>query len=272
MTKFVIAPTLTPPPSKTPIPARSHWAPWPGAGVPISTPLPMEQHYPGTKLAITEYNWGALGYMNGALAQADILGIFGREGLDLATLWAPPDLTDPGTFAFLMYRNYDGAGTGFGNTSVHAASTNQDRVSVYAAIREEDGALTAMLINKTADALRCPLTISNFDPDGLAHVFRYSANDLSAIDRLPDMAIEQAGLNVDLPAESITLLVMPPPSQTACPADMEPDGDVDGEDLAVLSMGYGWITVAADIDGDGDMDGSDLFDMAADFNRRDCLD
>jgi len=35
-------------------------------------------NYPGTRLAITEYNWGALDHINGALAQADVLGIFGR--------------------------------------------------------------------------------------------------------------------------------------------------------------------------------------------------
>ncbi len=49
----------------------------------------VKKSYPGTKTAITEYNWGALDSMNGALAQADVLGIFGRERLDLATLWGP---------------------------------------------------------------------------------------------------------------------------------------------------------------------------------------
>jgi len=44
-------------------------------------------NYTGTQLAITEYNWGGLEHINGAVAQADVLGIFGREGLDLATLW-----------------------------------------------------------------------------------------------------------------------------------------------------------------------------------------
>ena len=47
--------------------------------------------YPGTKLAITEYNWGGQESISGALAQADILGIFGREGLDIGTLWGAPD-------------------------------------------------------------------------------------------------------------------------------------------------------------------------------------
>src|SRR5262249_19719524 len=46
--------------------------------------------YPGTRTAVTEYNWGAEGHINGATTQADILGIFGREGLDLATRWTTP--------------------------------------------------------------------------------------------------------------------------------------------------------------------------------------
>ena len=44
----------------------------------------MNTYYPGTPIGITEYNWGAEDHINGATAQADILGIFGREGLDMA--------------------------------------------------------------------------------------------------------------------------------------------------------------------------------------------
>lgn len=47
----------------------------------------VADEYPGTKLAVTEYNWGALEDITGAIAQADLLGIFGREGLDVATIW-----------------------------------------------------------------------------------------------------------------------------------------------------------------------------------------
>lgn len=80
----------------------------------------VNQNYPGTKLAITEYTWGALDSITGAVAQADILGIFGREGLDLATIW--PDIpgqtgllpTDPGAFAFQIFLNYDSNGGQFG--------------------------------------------------------------------------------------------------------------------------------------------------------------
>ncbi len=231
----------------------------------------VAEHYPGTKLAITEYNWGALGYINGALAQADILGIFGREGLDLATLWAPPDLTDPGTFAFLMYRNYDEAGKRFGDTSISAASTDQEDVAIYAAIRSSDGALTVMFINKTGDQLLSPVTLANFQPASQASVYRYSGDDITAIAHLPNLSIEKDGFIADLSAESITLVVIPPGLQSGCPADMEPDGDVDDDDLDVLAAGFGLTAVATDVDGDGDMDGVDLHQMAADFNRTDCL-
>lgn len=68
----------------------------------------VSQYYPGTKTAITEYSWGAEEDMNGATTQADILGIFGREGLDLATRWTSPPNDSPTFKAFQMFRNYDG--------------------------------------------------------------------------------------------------------------------------------------------------------------------
>ena len=61
----------------------------------------VADHYPGTRLAISEYNWGAPESINGALAQADVLGIFGREGLDLATLWGEVLTAQPLAFAAL---------------------------------------------------------------------------------------------------------------------------------------------------------------------------
>jgi hypothetical protein len=50
----------------------------------------IDQYCPGTKLAITEYNWGGDGTASGAVAQAELLGIFAREGVDLAARWVAP--------------------------------------------------------------------------------------------------------------------------------------------------------------------------------------
>lgn len=167
----------------------------------------IEAYYPGTKLAITEYNWGGLESLNGALAQADALGIFGREGLDLAALWAPLRADQPWAFAFRMYRNYDGAGGQFGDVSLAAQSADPDRLAVYAAQRSADGALTLLVINKTAGPLRSALRLEGVAP-GTAQVYRYSAANLDAIVREADMAVAGPDLRVSFPASSITLLVL----------------------------------------------------------------
>ncbi len=166
--------------------------------------------YPGTKLAITEYNWGGLESINGALAQADVLGIFGREGLHLAALWSPPAATDPGAFAFRLYRNVDGAGGRFGNTGVRATSGDPSRVAIYAALRG-DGWLTIALVNKSTSAETSALSVLNFAPSGAARVYRYSAADLSRIVREADLPLPGGAASVALPASSLTLLAIPGP-------------------------------------------------------------
>lgn len=170
----------------------------------------VADNYPGTKIAIGEYNYGALTHINGALAQADVLGIFGRERLDLATLWDPPQSnTDPGAFAFRMYLNYDGAGGKFGDMSVNAVSTNQSQLAIYAAHRTADNALTLMVINKTGDTLTSTVQLNGFNPSSAAQVYRYSKADLNAIQHLSDQAVTAAGFSADFPKNSITLFVIP---------------------------------------------------------------
>jgi hypothetical protein len=170
----------------------------------------VDANYPGTKLAIGEYNWGGLEDINGALAQADVLGIFGREELDLATLWAPPDSNQPGAFAFRIYRNYDGSGSKFGDTRLRASSTDQEKLAIYAAQRSSDLALTLVIINKTSGDLTSLVSLANFNPASQAQVYRYSAVNLTAIQHLSDQAVTASGFNATFPANSITLVILPP--------------------------------------------------------------
>jgi hypothetical protein len=169
----------------------------------------VDSNYPGTKIAIGEYNWGALDNINGALAQADVLGIFGREAVDLAALWDPPAFAQPGAFAFRIYRDYDGAGGTFGDVSVSASSTDQDQLAIYAAQRSSDGALTLMIINKTNGALMTNVALSGFVPASAAQVFQYGASNLGMIVRQPDQPVSAAGFGATFPAASIALYVLP---------------------------------------------------------------
>lgn len=178
----------------------------------------VDENYPGTKLAITEYNWGALDHIDGALAEADVLGIFGREGLDLATLWDPPTSTEPGAYAFRMFRNYDGNGGSFGDTSVRAGSADQDKLSVYAAERSSDHALTVMVVNKTTGDLTAPVSVTGSTaPNGSAQVYRYGQDDVTSIAHPADQPLTDGGFTATFPAYSVTEYVLPAGSAEAKP-------------------------------------------------------
>jgi hypothetical protein len=193
---------------------------------PLQAPrlIPMAQgwvntDYPDTKVAITEYNWGGQENINGAVAQADILGIFGKYGLDLATLWGPPDPTTqvPGLMAFEIYRNYDGKNSMFGNTALNSTSANQGTLSVYGALRSKDSAITVMVINKTYGPLTSTLSLENFTATSTtAQVYLYSNANLNAIVAGTAATITPptgtgttSTISYTFPAQSITLLVVP---------------------------------------------------------------
>jgi hypothetical protein len=178
-------------------------------------------NYPGTKLALTEYNFGALDHINGALAQADALGIFGREGLDLATIWGPPKSNQPGAFAFRMYRNYDGAGAAFGDTRVRALSDDQNALSVYAAQRTRDNALTIIVVNKSGAPISSAVNIAGTSASGPARTFRYSAANTGAIVAGPAIAFQNSGgalqANARFEADSITVIELTQDTGQATP-------------------------------------------------------
>lgn len=169
----------------------------------------VSANYPGTKLAISEYNFGGVESINGALAEADVLGIFGREGLDLATMWGPPSSAQPGAYAFRMFRSYDGSGGQYGDTWVQSSSADQGQLSVYGAQRSGDGALTLMVINKTGGDLTSALSLAGFTGAAAAQVYTYSGANLGAIVRQPDQAVGASGFSASYPADSITLIVLP---------------------------------------------------------------
>ncbi len=193
---------------------------------PLQAPqlIPMAQawvarDYPGTKIAFSEYNWGGQENINGAVAQADILGIFGSYGLDMATLWGPPDPVKqvPGLMAYEIYRNYDGKKSMFGDTALASTSVNQGVLSVYGAVRSSDGAVTVVVINKTYGNLTATLSLANLaSPTKAAQVWLYSNANLAGIVAQPAVNITPpaagstvSALSTTFPAQSITLFVVP---------------------------------------------------------------
>jgi hypothetical protein len=168
----------------------------------------LDQYYPGTPLAINEWNWGADQTMNGALAIADVLGIFGREGVAMAAYWTFPAPGSPGANAFAMYTNYDGQGRGFGDMAVADTSSAPDDVASYASLDSGTGELLVMAINKRAD-VALPTTVQ-VGPGFAPRAQMVSYDGQGAPEQLSEISGEGSQLVIELPASSITLLRFEP--------------------------------------------------------------
>jgi hypothetical protein len=84
------------------------------------------------KISITEWNWGNDDIISSAVASAEAMAIFGREGVDLATRWEVPAVGSQVEDSFRLFLDYDGLGTAVNGNSVLAASTNVDLIGSYA--------------------------------------------------------------------------------------------------------------------------------------------
>jgi hypothetical protein len=105
----------------------------------------LETHYPGTKLAINEYDNGSPEHFHGALLRAAALGIFMREDLYMAQNWHQ---TGPGHhvyFAQKLYGNYDGQGSKVSGKVLATTSNNPD---LYAFGAKRGGTSTLVLVNR----------------------------------------------------------------------------------------------------------------------------
>jgi hypothetical protein len=163
---------------------------------------------PGAKIAITEYNWGNDNGPSSALAQAEALAIFGREGVDLAARWVAPEPGSRVEDAFRLYLDYDGRGSKVAGDSVRATSTSVDAVGAYAvAVPASAGKrLFVLLFNKDTADRQTTIQVAG----GVTHaaaLYRFGAGS-----RLAAASVTPAGgaLSLTLPARSATLVVVDP--------------------------------------------------------------
>ncbi len=141
----------------------------------------IDEFYPGTELAISEWNFGADTTMNGAVTIAEVLGIYGREGVDAAAYWRNPPPRSPGYYAFKMHGNYDGEGGRFGGNVAFAESDDPNVVSAFAAV-DESGVTRVMLINKDPErTVAIDLDVSGEPFAGDARRFTYGPDQLDQI-------------------------------------------------------------------------------------------
>lgn len=164
--------------------------------------------YPGTKLAVTEYDFGGRDEISGAIAQADALGIFGQQGVYLATYFG--DVENYIAAGFKIFRNYDGNKSVFPETSVAASSTNLSYASVYAAVNaNKPDEIHVIAINRQAVAVKASLQIQHPTTLKNAKVWGVS-NGSNAITQRSAATLSNNKLSYNLPASSVMHFVITP--------------------------------------------------------------
>jgi hypothetical protein len=110
----------------------------------------VRDNYPGRKLSLGEWSFGAEAHISGGLATAEALGRFGQQGLDAAFHWGGLKQGTPTYWAFRAFRNFDGQGARFQKVSLPVLELPQ--VSLFASRSGAGDRLVLVLINRQATA------------------------------------------------------------------------------------------------------------------------
>lgn len=167
----------------------------------------IDKYYPGTKLAISEYNFGGED-LSGTIAQAEALGCYADAEVYFATLWGGNPYILSG---IKLYTNYDGNGSSFGDILVPTKTDDVSLASSYASINGSDqGTVKAMLTNKSfTNSENATISLENSSTDYKAaavYAVYGDSDEIRLIDIVND--VKNNEVNVTLPALSAAMIVI----------------------------------------------------------------
>lgn len=184
---------------------------WFGAYLPLIPRLKesIDEYYPGTKLAFTEFSYGGENDITGAIAMADVLGIFGKYGVYLGTYWQLDSPSDYISAAYNIYRNYDGNNSTFGNYLLPSVTNDNVNTSVYGSLNSEGNEIHLIAINKKLnESVNCNFTILSQQNILSGNVWKldYSSTEITEIN--PVSNITNNSFSYTLPAGSVCHFVL----------------------------------------------------------------
>ena len=160
----------------------------------------IQKYYPGTKLSITEYNYGEANHITGGLSGVDFLGVIGREQIYASSFW---QMSEKPTFlasAFRLYRNYDGKFSAFGDNSISAKTSDNVNTSVFAALNQNSDQLNVIVVNKSAtDSLVGNFNVTSSVSLTSGKVFGFEGIDTNVVEEKPVVTISGNSFSYSLP-------------------------------------------------------------------------
>lgn len=227
----------------------------------------IDVYYPGTKLAFTEYSHGGASHISGGIAQADVLGIFGKYGVYMGTYWG-----ENGSYynaAFRLYRDYDGADSTYGDTKISASLSDKVNSSVYASMfAGTNNQLHLIVLNKNlTETITGTFNLSSPCPYISGRVWAFNSSSSTITETTSISSITGNSFSYSIPALTACHIVLESDRPLG---DLSGDCGVDMEDLAVFCgqwLDGGDCTAAncADLDGDGLIDLEDFNQLSGDW-------
>jgi hypothetical protein len=196
----------------------------------------IDEYYPGTKIAFGEYNFGGGDHISGAVAQADMFGIFAEYGVYFSTLWAFEN-NQYQLSAINMFTNYDGQGSGFGDTLVKSENTdNNPNISVYSSVDESDeNTLKIIITNRSIhDKTQIKLNLASGKQYETADVFALYGDSTAIRSMNPIEIITENAFEYTLEPLSVTEFIVKAET-IAAPAGAEISAAESPEATAALS-------------------------------------
>src|SRR6202522_393592 len=170
----------------------------------------INSEFPGMKISMTEYESGGWNHIAGTIAQADNLGIFGAQGVFAANFWPPNGTYSYALAGFRAFRDFDGAGTNFGDTSLQSTSSDVQNVVVYASSDSATlGRIVFVAINRSTTSQ--VTAINGQSLGGTAKLYQVTAasaqgqNPVAPVS-IGTMTVSGSSLTLTLPALSVTTI------------------------------------------------------------------
>ena len=170
----------------------------------------INAEFPGMKISLTEYESGGWNHIAGTIAQADNLGIFGSQGVFAANFWPPNGTYSYALAGFRAFRDFDGAGANFGDTSLLATSSNVQNVVVYASSDSSiAGRFVFVAINRSTSSQ--VTAVSGLGLSGTAKLYQLTAasaqgqNPVEPVS-IGTMPVSGSSFTITLPALSVTTI------------------------------------------------------------------
>lgn len=135
----------------------------------------IDTYYPGTKLGITEYDYGASDHISGGVAQVEALGAFAMNDVYIANKWGDVNGFIEG--AYQLYLDYDGNGSQFGEEYISSTSSNIDQSSIFSSIDNDDKIHMVITNRNLSSTISAEIIIEGSSPYEFVNIYKLTQED-----------------------------------------------------------------------------------------------